>query len=523
MPEPGRGVEQWLRAAVDSSPSGMLMTDASGRLVLVNQEIERLFGYAREELLGRSVEMLVPERYRGRHAGFRTAFQQGPSARAMGAGRDLFGLRKDGSEIPVEIGLKPVATDEGLFVVVSVVDIAARQRAEAERRALEEQLRQAQKMEAVGTLAGGIAHDLNNILAAIIGYGELMEREARASQRLAGDLAELLAAAQRGKKVVERILAFSRRQDSVRVPLDLVRALTDLKPMLRATLPAAIDIRFVVHPDAPRVRADATAVQQVVMNLATNSAQAMPGGGTVEVLVEPFYARDSYVRSRAGLVEGSYAMLSVRDSGGGIPEAVRGRVFEPFFTTKEPGAGSGLGMAIVHAIMRDHQGFVELESEVGHGTEVRCLFPALEGAEESPGEADAALRRGAGERVLLVEDEPSLLRMGMRRLEDLGYRATGQSDATAALEHFRATPDAFDLLVTDYSMRQLTGLDLARAAHAVRPGLPVVMLTGYVEDMPEQDLRDAGIRRVLRKPQTLRELADTLRDVLDAAPPASGS
>ena len=523
MPDQGRSVEQWLRAAVDSSPSGMLMTDGSGRLVLVNQEVERLFGYAREELLGRPVEMLVPERYRGRHAGFRAGFHQEPSARAMGAGRDLFGLRKDGSEIPVEIGLKPVATDEGLFVVASVVDIAARKQAEAERHALEEQLRQAQKMEAVGTLAGGIAHDLNNILAAIIGYGELMEREAQASEQLAGDLAELLASAQRGKKVVERILAFSRRQDSVRVPLDLGHALADLTPMLRATLPAAIDIRMVVHPDAPRVRADATAVQQVVMNLATNSAQAMPGGGTVEVLVEPFYARDSFARARPGLLEGSYAMLSVRDTGAGIPEAVRGRVFEPFFTTKQHGAGSGLGMAIVHAIMHDHQGFVELESEVGQGTEVRCLFPALEGAEESPRGADAALRRGAGERVLLVEDESSLLRIGMRRLEDLGYRPTGQRDPTAALAHFQATPDAFDLLVTDYSMPKLTGLALARAAHALRPGLPIVMLTGYVEDMPEQDLRDAGVRRLLRKPQTLHELADTLRDALDAAPPVSGS
>jgi len=495
------------------------MIDAGGRIVLLNAEVERLFGYAREELLGRPVETLVPERYRTGHPIFRGEFLKNPSARAMGAGRDLFGLRKDGTEVPVEIGLKPVATDEGVFVISSIVDITARKRAEAERHILEDQLRQAQKMEAVGTLAGGIAHDFNNILAAIIGYGEMVQAAAPSPQA-SSDLAELLAAATRGKHVVEKILAFSRRQELARQPVDLSRTVRDVQTMLRASLPSTITLEVRLHPSTPRISADVTSVQQILMNLATNSSHAMPAGGSIEILLEPFYARDSYVRARPGLREGEYAMLSVRDSGAGIAAEIKNRVFEPFFTTKEPGSGSGLGLAMVHAIMRDHGGWVELESEPGQGTEIRCLFPALDApvqptSAQQPADA-APAPRANGERILLVEDEASLMRMGVRRLLDLGYAATGETDPAQALAMIQERPDDFDLLLTDFTMPKMTGLELARAATAAKPGLKIVMMTGFIEEMPEDVLRAVGIRRLLRKPQTLPELAAGLRDTLDA-------
>ena len=229
-----------LRAAVESSPSGILMTDARGLVVLVNREIERLFGYAREELLGKSVERLVPERFRSGHAGFRGGFMADAKVRAMGAGRDLYGLRKDGSEVPLEIGLTPVATGEGMFILASIVDISARKTAEAERRRLEEELRQAQKLEAIGTLAGGIAHDFNNILFGIVGYAELMGKAA-SPQAAAADRAELLKAAARGKDLVDRILVFSRRQPTERQPLELGRTVEEAAKLLRATLPPAVE------------------------------------------------------------------------------------------------------------------------------------------------------------------------------------------------------------------------------------------------------------------------------------------
>jgi PAS domain S-box-containing protein len=503
------------RAAVESSPNGMVMVDAAGTIVLVNREVERMFGYTREELLGRSIEMLVPERFRGHHPGFRAGFYRDPQTRAMGAGRDLYGLRKDGSELPVEIGLNPIETDEGLFVLSSIVDISARKRAEEEQRRLEEQLRQAQKLEAVGTLAGGIAHDFNNILGVIIGYGEFLQR-AMKDERAQADLHELLTAAERGRELVQRILTFSRRQQVVRRPLALGEVVADAAKLLRPTLPPSVDFRLRVHQETPRILADATSVHQVLMNLATNAAHAMPEGGTLEVSAEPFYVRDGVAHARPDLHEGSYALLIVRDSGRGMDQALCARAFEPFFTTKPPGGGSGLGLAIVHGIMRDHGGTVELASEPGQGTTVTCLFPALEGQEEATPKSERGIPIGHGERVLLVEDEPSLAAVGERNLRDLGYQPTVETDSSRALELFRARPLDFDLVITDYSMPRMSGLDLARGIIGIRPGIPVLMVTGFVEDLPAEVMREAGVRQVLRKPLTTRGLGEAVRRMLGA-------
>jgi PAS domain S-box-containing protein len=503
------------RAAVESSPNGMVMVDAGGKIELVNREIERMFGYSREELLGKSIEMLVPERFRGKHPMFRAGFFREPQTRAMGAGRDLFGLRKDGSELPVEIGLNPIETDEGLFVLSSIVDISARKRSEEQRQQLEEQLRQSQKMEAVGTLAGGIAHDFNNILGGIIGFAEFLEPDLRTESARA-DLAELLKAAERGKELVERILSFSRRRERVLQPLDLRIALQESAKLLRATLPGPVEIDIRVHPETPRILADATSVQQVIMNLGTNAAHAMPGGGKFEIVVEPFYARDSVAREHPSLREGPYAVLTARDSGHGMERAIRERVFEPFFTTKPPGVGTGLGLAVVHGILRDHGGVVELESEPGLGTTVRCLFPAYVNEHTEVTVGTPGTPRGTGQHVLLIEDEESLARVGERRLVSLGYHATVQTDSLQALETFWARSKDFDIVVTDYSMPRMSGLDLARAIRTVRSDIPIVLVTGLMEELPPEQLQPSGIRRVLKKPITAHELGSAIHEVLAA-------
>ncbi len=300
--------EARFRAAVESSPNGMVMVDPEGRIVLVNREIERLFGYAREDLLGRSLEVLVPERFRPRHPGFRDAFFADPQTRSMGAGRELFGLRQDGTEVPVEIGLNPIMTDEGVFVLSSIVDISARKQAEQEHVRLEEQLRQSQKMEALGRLAGGIAHDFNNILGAIVGYAELVREEITAPAVVA-DVDEVLRGAARGKELVDRILRFSRRQDVVPRAMDLAQVVREVTRLLRATLPASIDIRLGLNPSTPRVMADATSVHQVLMNLATNASHAMESGGVLDIDVQPFHVRDSLARANPGLREGLHVLL----------------------------------------------------------------------------------------------------------------------------------------------------------------------------------------------------------------------
>ncbi len=511
--EPRGTIELRLRAAVESSPSGLLMIDKGGSIVLVNREIERLFGYSREELLGQSIEMLVPERFRPRHPGFRRDFFQDPQTRAMGVGRELFGLRQDGTEVPIEIGLNPIETEEGVFVLSSIVDISARKQAEQEQARLEEQLRQSQKMEALGRLAGGIAHDFNNILGAIVGYAELV-REETTSPDVVADVDEVLRAAARGKDLVERILRFSRRQDVVPRSMDLGQVVREVTRLLRATLPASIDIRLGLNPTTPRVMADATSVHQVLMNLATNASHAMEGGGVLDIDLQPFNVRDSFARANPGLREGQHVLLSVRDTGHGMDEATKARAFEPFFSTKAPGGGSGLGLALVHGILRDHGGTAWLESAVGEGTTVSCLFPAIEA--ETPEELTQAkpVPRGHGERILLLDDEPTLIAVGERRLQALGYEVTTFTDPREALASFRAAPDRFDLVMTDFSMPNMDGVQFARHVSALRRDIPILLVTGYMDEFPDTTIAAAGISKVLSKPMTLATLGENVATLL---------
>ena len=392
-------------------------------------------------------------------------------------------------------------------------EIAQRQRSDEQRRRLEQQLLHSQKMEAVGTLAGGIAHDFNNVLAAIVGYAELIQGEVGVNPQASSDLDELLKTANRGKQLVQRILAFSRPQEPERRPLDLKRAVDEILQVFRATIPANIQVASSIQ-DAPQVAADETSVQQVLVNLGTNAAHAMPRGGIMEIRLEPVYVRDRMVREYADLNEGEYVVLSVRDSGGGIEPKIKDRVFEPFFTTKAPGTGTGLGLAIVHGIMRDHGGAIILSSKPGQGTFVRCFFPAL--SEETADSAKIATTapRGNGEHVLYVDDEPQLVQVGQRRLERLGYTVTTATDGRAALKVFSDRPADFDIVVADHLMPRMTGLDLARELIRIRPEIRIILLTGFIEDLPVADIQESGVPYCIKKPVTTDELARTVRKAL---------
>lgn len=502
------------RIAVESSPSGMVMIDQTGKIILVNRETERLFGYHREELLGHELEMLVPARFRRNHPGSRTAFFTSPHPRAMGAGRELFGLRKDGTEVPIEIGLNPIETKDGTLVLASVVDITARREAERERHALEEQLRQSQKMEALGRLAGGVAHDFNNVLAAILGLVDLaIEDPTNALE----DLRELQRAADRGRLLVGQILRFGRRENSPKVPVDLAASLEETMRLLRTTLAPNIEISTAVAAGLPRIHADPTAITQIVMNLATNGAHAMPNGGRLAVSVDRFYVRDSVARAHPQLREGDHLALKVADNGRGMdPETIE-RAFEPFFTTKAAGEGSGLGLAIVHAAVHDHGGATWIESAAGRGTVVTCLLPAMVDTQVPQIEAPTAPQVGRGERVLCIDDEPVLGRITQRRLEMLGYRVKTLSDPSAALHELSTASEPYALVLSDRAMPRLGGIELARMIRDRHPNLPIVLMSGWVEDLDSDTITAAGITAVVGKPAEPVELAKIIRSLLDPA------
>ncbi len=512
--------EQRLRAAIESAPCGILMTDPAGIIVLLNREVERLFGYSREELLGRSVETLVPLLHRERHASDRADFATRPEARAMGAGRDLRGLRKDGTEVPVEVGLTPVATADGMFCVSTIVDVSTRMAAELERRQLMEELRQTQKLEALGMLAGGVAHDFNNILEAITGYGELIKaRSIDPESRRDAD--QILTAAERGRQVIASILRFTRRQSSERRLTDLAIPIQEAATLLRSTIPSSIGIQLDLSPEAPRAVVDSTAVHLILANLGSNAAQAMAGAGdrqrqSLRISLQPFYARDSSVRDNPEFREGLYALLEVADTGSGMTPEVLARAFEPFFTTKAADKGTGFGLPTVRSLLRDLGGTVMIDSEVARGTRVRCFIPA--GEVEAPAlvqaAPEAALPVGRGERIFFVDDHAELVEVGIRRLQQFGYQTRGFTDPQAVLDTISADPGACDLLITDYSMPGLNGLTLAQAVLAVRPDLPILLMTGWTEDLSTEIIASAGVRATLLKPATTVELRTSVHALL---------
>jgi PAS domain S-box-containing protein len=490
----------------------MVMTDAQGRIALVNRELERLFGYTRDEMIGRSIELLVPERHRSIHPRHRARYGEAPVGRAMGAGRELFARRKDGSEFAVEVGLMPVESDGRQFVIGSVMDIG-------ERRRLEAQVRHAQKMDAVGSLAGGIAHDFNNVLSAILGYATAARDAAADQPEVAEDLSYVLRAAERGRVLVQGILAFSRRSESPRQALNLETALQEVVPLLRATLPATIQIDTRVDPGTPHVLADATQIHQVLVNLATNAAQAMGArGGTLEMAAAPVQVDTSLVRLHPTLGAGRHARITVTDTGEGMTPEVLARAFEPFFTTRPPGEGTGLGLAVVHGIVLDHGGAIGVQSAPGRGTTVQVYIPEANAdpvaVVEEPGEPP----RGVGERILYVDDEPDLSRLWRRMLEGIGYAVEAYPSGVAALEALRARPHAFDAVITDYSMPGMTGVALAEEVRRLRPDLPVLLMTGYSEGVSGEVLERGLVRRLIPKPFSTLVIAEALREALDRRP-----
>jgi signal transduction histidine kinase len=426
---------------------------------------------------------------------------------------------RDGRDHYCKISCRPLEHQGEPCLLALVVDITEQVVAEQERGDLEQQLRQARHMEAVGTLAGGIAHDFNNILAAILGYSELVLAELPPHSRARANQEKVLRAAQRARKLIKQILAFSQQGASkVRRPVRLAAVVEEALALLQSSLPSSVELHLDLQAPQAVVTADPTQLHQVIMNLCVNAAQAMePEGGRLSVGL-----REEALRDHPTLPPGRYLCLEVRDTGQGMDERDMAHIFEPYFTTKQPGHGTGLGLSVVHGIVQELGGAIQVSSTPGQGSCFRVYLPMEEGSIEETTDTgeranrgqDAVRLPGGRERILLVDDEEDVADMCRQALERLGYRVKAFHNSPEALAAFQAAPEAFDLVITDQTMPQLTGPALAQQITRLRPDIPVIMYTGHTPG-PSPPPPAMGIRAILPKPLGLHSLAWAVRRVLD--------
>jgi PAS domain S-box-containing protein len=402
------------------------------------------------------------------------------------------------------------ASGRPLRFVGSSIDVTERKNAEAEKERLERQLRHAQKLESMGTLAGGIAHDFNNILGAIIGYGELAQAKAAPGSAERHYLDNVMHAAGRAKQLVEQILTFSRSGLAERVAVDVRAVVAETLELLTASLPPAIKLVTTLDAGGAAIMGDPTQLHQVVMNLCTNAMQAMPDGGVLEVMLEAERLDAERRLSHGTLAAGDYLRLRVRDAGTGIPAAVVDRIFDPFFTTKGVGRGTGLGLSLVHAIVSDLDGAIDVTTAEGKGTTFTIWLPTRAEASQPERAAAGEVPTGRGQTVMVVDDEPALVALAEETLAELGYEPIGFKSSVAALAAFRAAPQRFDAVITDETMPDLTGTDLARDLRKLRPDIPIIVMSGYAGTQLVNRTTPLGVTEILRKPLVRRDIAESL-------------
>jgi PAS domain S-box-containing protein len=401
--------------------------------------------------------------------------------------------------------------------VGSSSDVTAQKQAQVDKEQLEAQLRQSQKMEAIGTLAGGIAHDFNNILGAILGYGELAQQHSAQGSPLRRYLDNVMHAAERAQVLVERILGFSRSGLGDRAPVNVQFVIEETLELLEASLPAGIRLERRIEAGNSAVIGDATYLHQVAMNLCTNAIQAMERGGVLRVILECADVHEPRTLSRGSLTSGRYVRLIVSDTGIGIPPAVLERIFDPFFTTKGVGQGTGLGLSLVHGIVSDLGGAIDITSKAGEGTSFDIWLPVAGETAMPAAEAARTLPRGNGETVMIVDDERPLVALAEEITAQLGYEPVGFNSSSAALEAFRAKPHRFDAVLTDEAMPDLVGTELAHEIRRLRPAVPIILMSGYGGPQLTNHAAEIGVNEVLRKPLHRRDLAESLARVLGSA------
>lgn len=501
--------EEKFRLIFEGMPDGYLMVGLDGRVLLANPAAAASLGYDRPgELTGKDLSKDIHQNPKQFEEMLRRLEQLD-----LLTGQKLLCRRKDGTLITADTNLRLMRGESGAPEAVEGIFRDVTREVE-----LENHLRQAEKMQAIGTLAGGIAHDFNNILVPMIGYAELVQKGLPEDSESARYIREIEKAGNRARHLVQQIMTFSRQGGLERKPVRLPLLVAEALDLLRRTLPSTIEIREDIPQDMPPIFADVSQVHQVIMNLGINAFHAMEETGgvlTVRVSRTEFPSTSECVY--LGIQPSAYCCLSISDTGSGMNEVTRQRIFEPYFTTKAEGKGTGLGLATVHGIVQSHGGAIEVRSAPNRGSEFRVYFPfAGEEAEAPRPEREGAIPRGAGEQILFVDDDPAVLEVVGRLLNQMGYTVTGCVDVEEARRAFQAAPDRFQAALLDNTMPKTTGMEFAQELRALRPTLPVILMTGTASANVINRARRSGIARVLAKPADSLELGRALHEVIHA-------
>jgi PAS domain S-box-containing protein len=505
--------EEKYRTLMEAVADPVIVYDLEGRVVYANRAFSRVFGWRGEELIGKKLDFVPSEDTSQTLDKIKQALE-GQSL----SNHETHRLTKDGSLIDVSISAAHYKDTKGEIagIVVSLQDITSRKLAESEKAKLEAQLRQAQKMEAIGTLAGGIAHDFNNILGVIIGFADLSMLAAQDNPSLTGNLQKVLDAGIRAKDLVKQILTFSRQTEQEFKPTRLSLVAKELVEMLQATIPPSITMNKEVINDCV-VMADSTQLHQVLMNISTNAVQAMQEtGGVLSLTLDMIELDEDSVHLVPDIKPGVYQKISISDTGTGIPQERLDRIFDPFFTTKKKGEGTGLGLSVAHGIVKNHGGKITVYSEPGKGTTFTIYLPALTEKESTTSISEVKRTLPTGnEHILYVDDEELLVEVGASILGKLGYRVTSFISSLKALENFRQNPHDYDLVVTDLNMPMMTGIDLAGELIRLRRDIPIILCTGFSDKVSSTLSQSIGIKKTIMKPIVARDIAIAIREALD--------
>ena len=508
-------VAEQLRLILDSLREGVFGLNREGKTTFVNPAAAEMLQYRPEDLLHRNMHEQI---HHHRIDGTPYPKEECPHNKTLRDGtfeesKDEHFWRKGGESLPIQTMSTPIyKKGEVIGSVVTFSDASLEQ----EKRILEKHLRQAQKMEAIGTLAGGIAHDFNNIFTPILGYAELVQDHLPTDSDLWHQQQEIIKAGNRAKDLVGQILSFSRQTEHELTPVSLSSLLKEVIKLLHASIPSSIEIRLQIDPDCGMILADPSQIHQVLMNLCTNAYHAMrPNSGSLDISLRRLNIDRDDTSKQILLEPGPHLRLAVSDTGCGMEKSILDKIFEPYFTTKPKGEGTGLGLSVVHAIVKNHGGAITVYSEPGKGTTFHVYFPEqAKSAQKSAGKELPPIR-GGSERILVVDDEQAIIDLSQHILEGLGYQVILQLNSLAALEYFTEHREEIDLVITDMTMPNLSGTQLSRQIKKLRPDIPVILCTGFSKEINAASAMEMGIDRYLMKPVNKRELAEAVRAVLE--------